>query len=153
MHGLHHSMPPLSSSTPSIPFITLSIPSSSFLAPYFLWLVATSWHWLSPLSPFFVSSKLLYIVCIPHILLVPISSIATTIRMITWWWKVILEKLLSKLNLWSKKRCLAHHGLPYRPLHWLEVIFFSLNTCWTRMEKDQWKFWMVTSCAKWWTSS
>jgi hypothetical protein len=143
MHGLRHSMPPFSSSTPSIPFITLSIPSSSSLTRYFLWLVTTSWHWFSPFSPFFVSSKLLYVVCIPHILLVLVSSIATTICMITWWWKVIPEKLSSKLNPWLKRRCLAHHGLPYRPLHWLEIFFFL----WALIEQG-WK--RTSGNFEWW---
>jgi hypothetical protein len=44
MHGLCYSMPPLSSLVHGIPFIILSIPSSSFSTPYFLWIVGTPSH-------------------------------------------------------------------------------------------------------------
>jgi hypothetical protein len=36
-HSLRHSMPPLSSSSPFIPLVMLSIPSSSSSTFYFLW--------------------------------------------------------------------------------------------------------------------
>lgn len=44
MHGLRHSMPPLFSLVIGIPIVEFSIQPSSYLAPYFLWLVLKNLH-------------------------------------------------------------------------------------------------------------